>query len=107
MIAVQSSCIESQAYCKNNCSQYVRTFTLVVDYIHTMELPLFGKTQPGSIYYYTLISVYNLFVVNSAHIQEGDNEPKTTCTDMCMMKALLERVATKTLERLGCLNGEQ
>ncbi len=62
--------------CKNNLSHSDRSYTFVVDYGQNMEVPFFGETQPGDSYYYTPMSVYNLGVVNSGHLHDGENEPK-------------------------------
>jgi hypothetical protein len=36
-----------------------------------MELPVFNKEQPGASYYYSPVSIYNLGVVNQAHLQSN------------------------------------
>ncbi len=41
-----------------------------------MELPFFGEPQQGNTYYYTPMNVYNLGLVNSAHIHDGDEKSK-------------------------------
>ncbi len=41
-----------------------------------MDIPFFGESQPGDTYYYTPMSIYNLGVINTAHIHHSDNEPK-------------------------------
>ncbi len=41
-----------------------------------MEMPSFGENQPGDTYYFTLLSVYNVGVVNCAHIHSGEKEPQ-------------------------------
>ncbi len=40
-----------------------------------MDIPFFGSSQPGDTYYYTPMSVYNLGVVNTAHIHHSNHEP--------------------------------
>ncbi len=41
-----------------------------------MEIPSFEGNQPGDTYYFIPLSVYNLGIVNFAHIQRGETEPK-------------------------------
>ena len=43
-----------------------RTRTLLVDYGQNMALPWFGANQPGEVYYYTPLNIFNLGVVNMA-----------------------------------------
>ena len=45
-----------------------RTYTFVVDYGQNMELPLYNKEQPGITYYYSVMCVYSLGMVNHAHV---------------------------------------
>ena len=45
-----------------------RTYTFVVDYGQNMEIPVFNDKQPGPTYYYSPVGVYNLGVVNHAHV---------------------------------------
>jgi hypothetical protein len=49
-----------------NHSEMVYTF--VVDYGQNMELPTYRREQPGVTYYYSPLSVYNLGIVNHAHL---------------------------------------
>ncbi len=46
----------------------VRRYTFVVDYGQNMELPVYNKEQPGCTYYLSPMSIYNLGVVDHAHI---------------------------------------
>ncbi len=46
----------------------VRRYTFVVDYGQNMELPMYNKEQPSCTYYFSPMSVYNLLVVDHAHI---------------------------------------
>jgi hypothetical protein len=46
----------------------VRRYTFVVDYGQNMELPVYKKEQPGCTDYFSPLSVYNLGVVDHAHI---------------------------------------
>ncbi len=39
-----------------------------MDYGQNVELPSYQKEQPGCTYYYSPLSVYNLGVVNHAHV---------------------------------------
>jgi hypothetical protein len=48
----------------------VRRYTFVVDYGQNMELPVYNKEQPGCMYYFSPMSIYNLGVVNHAHIYD-------------------------------------
>ena len=57
---------------KNNLPHKDSTYTFVVDYGQNMSLPSFNKEQPGVVYYYSPLSVYNLGVVNHAHVYDGD-----------------------------------
>jgi hypothetical protein len=52
-----------------------RCYCLVVDYGQNMELPLFNGSQPGTTYYYSPLSVYNLGVVDHAHKYDGIDQP--------------------------------
>ncbi len=61
---------------KAKTSHSKRTYTFVVDYGQNMEMPCFGGNQPGDTYYFTPLSVYNLGVVNCAHLYEGEPDPK-------------------------------
>ena len=45
-----------------------RTYTVVVDYGQNMELQVYNLQQPGCTYYFSPLSVYNLGVVNHAHV---------------------------------------
>jgi hypothetical protein len=46
----------------------VRRYTFVVDYGQNMELPVYNKEQPGCMYYFSPMSIYNLGVVDHAHV---------------------------------------
>ena len=45
-------------------------YTFVVDYAQNMELPSYNCEQPGVTYYYSPLSIYNLGVVNHAHVYD-------------------------------------
>jgi len=45
-----------------------RRYTFVVDYGQNMELPVYNKEQPGVTYYYSPLSIYNLGMVDHAHV---------------------------------------
>ena len=49
-----------------------RRYTFVVDYGQNMELPVYNKEQPGVTYYYSPLSIYNLGIVNHAHVYDED-----------------------------------
>ena len=51
------------------------TYTSVVDYGQNIELPVYNEEQPGITYYYnySALSLYNLGIVNHAHVY-GDGE---------------------------------
>jgi len=49
-----------------------RTFTLVVDYGQNMEMPALNEHQPGETYYFSPLAVYNLGVVNTAHVANNE-----------------------------------
>jgi hypothetical protein len=53
----------------------LRTHTLVVDYGQNMAMPWFGADQPGEVYYYTPMSIYNLGVVDTARVKTTDPIP--------------------------------
>ena len=62
---------------KNKKTHKDRTYTFVVDYGQNMSLPSFNKEQPGTIYYYSPLSVYNLGMVDHAHVYEDEtNNPR-------------------------------
>ena len=44
-----------------------RTYLFVVNYSQNMVLPVYNDEQPGCMYYYSPLSVYNLGVVNHVH----------------------------------------
>jgi hypothetical protein len=46
----------------------VRRYTFVVDYMQNMELPVYNKEQPCCTYCFSPMSIYNLGVVNHAHV---------------------------------------
>ncbi len=46
----------------------VRRYTFVVDYRQNMELSVYNKEQPGCMYYFSPMSIYNLGVVNHANV---------------------------------------
>jgi hypothetical protein len=48
----------------------VRRYTFVVDYRQNMELPVYNKDQPDCTYYFSPLSVYNLEMINHAHIYD-------------------------------------
>ena len=47
------------------------TYMFVVDYGQNMEVPIFNSEQPGPTYYYSPVGVYNLGVVNHAHVHDN------------------------------------
>ncbi len=47
-----------------------RRYTFIVDYGQNMELPVFNKEQPGITYYYSPLSIYNLGIVDHAHVYD-------------------------------------
>jgi hypothetical protein len=47
-----------------------RRYTFVVDYGQNMELPVYNKEQPGITYYYSPLSIYNLGIVDHAHVYD-------------------------------------
>ena len=48
-----------------------RRYTFVVYYGQNMELAIFNKEQLGVTYYYSPLSIYNLGVVNHAHVYDN------------------------------------
>ena len=44
-----------------------RWYTFVVNYGQNMELPVYNNEQPGIMYYYSPMSIYNLGIVDHAH----------------------------------------
>jgi hypothetical protein len=44
-----------------------KVYTFVVDYGQNMELPIYNSEQPGTTYYFSPLTVFNLGVVNHAH----------------------------------------
>jgi hypothetical protein len=47
-----------------------RRYTFVVNYGQNMELPVYNKEQPGITYYYSPLSIYNLGIVDHAHVYD-------------------------------------
>ena len=43
------------------------TYTFVVDYGQNMKLPIFNSKQPGCTYYYSVMTLNNLGMVDHAH----------------------------------------
>ena len=43
-------------------------YTFVVDYGQNMQVPIFNNEQPGSTYYFSLLSMYNLGMVDHEHV---------------------------------------
>ena len=60
---------------KEGVAHAFRTYCFVVDYGQNMELPLFSSQQPGTVYYYSPIGVYNLGVVNHAYDYGNKRDP--------------------------------
>ncbi len=48
-----------------------KTFTFFVDYGQNMELSVFNQEQPDTTYYYSPVIIFNLGVVDHAHISNG------------------------------------
>jgi len=48
----------------------MRRYTFVVDYGQNMELPVYNKVQPSITYYYSPLSIYNLGIVDHAHVYD-------------------------------------
>ena len=42
----------------------------MVDYGQNMQVPIFNNEQPGSTYYFSPLSVYNLGMVDHAHVYD-------------------------------------
>ena len=57
-------------HAKESVDHGLRTYTFVVDYGQNMELPIYNSEQPGCTYYFSPLSVYNLWMVNHAHEYE-------------------------------------
>ena len=51
----------------------VRTYMFVVDYGQNMEIQTFNNEQPVPAYYYSPVGVYNLGVVNHAHVYNNSS----------------------------------
>jgi hypothetical protein len=47
-----------------------RSYTFVVDYGQNMEVPVLNNAQFGASYYMSPLSIYNLGMVDQAHVQE-------------------------------------
>ena len=69
---------------------------LVVDYAQNMELPWFGESQPGEVYYYTPLNIFLLGVVNvvndhlHAHLyHEGEGKKGGNNVSSLIMKTLI------------------
>ena len=55
----------------------LKSYAFVVDYRQNMSLPSFNSEQPGTVYYYSPLNIYNLGVVDHAHIYDGKaGDPK-------------------------------
>ncbi len=67
---------KARSHIKDNIPHSEQSYTFVVDYGQNLEMPCFGANQLGDTYYFTPLSVYNLEVVNCAHVHLGDTEPK-------------------------------
>ena len=69
----QAKIEESIADAKAGLDHEKRIYTFVVDYGQNMELPIYYFQQPGCTYYYSPLSVYNLGMVNHAHVYDDGN----------------------------------
>ena len=45
-----------------------KVYTFVADYGQNVELPIYNSEQPGTTYYFSPLTVFNLGVVNHAHM---------------------------------------
>jgi hypothetical protein len=72
----------------------VRRYTFVVDYGQNMELPMHNKEQPGCTYYFSPLSVYNLGVVDHAHIYDVRRVSEHLHCHVDTLRALVRRVQT-------------
>ncbi len=58
----------------------VRRYTFGVNYGQNMELPVYNKEQPGCTYYFSPMSIYNLGVVDHAHVyNDGEVSEHLNC----------------------------
>jgi hypothetical protein len=71
-----------------------RVYTFVVDYGQNMELPVYNKEQPGCTYYFSPLSIFNLGVVNHAHVYD----------DGCMSERLHCHMYHKGVGKKGANN---
>jgi hypothetical protein len=88
----------------------VRRYTFVVDYGQNMELPVYNKEPPGCTYYFSPMSIYNLGVVDHAHVyDDGQVSERLHChvyTEGVGKKRGANNVASlimKTLQKLNLL----
>ena len=58
---------EAQDHARRKVAHKDRTYCGVVDYGQNMELPLYNQQQPGTSYYFSPLSVYNLGFVDHAY----------------------------------------
>ncbi len=56
-----------------------KVYTFVVDYGQNMELPSYNSEQPGCTYYFSPLTVFNLGVVNHAHMSTMMDACQSTC----------------------------
>ena len=82
----------------SNLSHSDRSYTFVVDYGQNMEIPTFQDQQPGVTYYYSLLSIYNLGMVDQAH-DNGDSDLK----DHLFCHVYHEGVASKGANNVSSL----
>jgi hypothetical protein len=66
----QAKVVDAVADAAAGKEHLVRRYTFVVDYGQNMELPVYNKEQPGCTYYFSPMSIYNLGVVNHAHVYD-------------------------------------
>ena len=66
----QAKAVDAVADATTRKEHLVRRYTFVVDYGQNMELPMYNKEQPGCTYYFSPQSIYNLGVVDHAHIYD-------------------------------------
>ena len=84
----------------------------MVDYGQNMQVPIFNKEQPGSTYYFSPLSVYNLGMVDHAHVyNDGRIAEHMHCHvyNEAVAKKGANNVASlivKTLRRLNHLHGD-
>jgi hypothetical protein len=83
----QKAIEDAKTSTRDNLADKETFITIVADYCQNMEMPFFGKDQPGKTYYCTPKTIKLLGIIDC-------NQEKRYCTLTPIAKRKVERVAT-------------